>query len=70
MYGDKVYRYLYEETTVVEQNDWSVISLQGYNCLTLSSCTPIGVSDHRIIVRARLEKVLEYSEDFEFASGE
>jgi LPXTG-site transpeptidase (sortase) family protein len=67
--GEKVYRYLYEFTVVVEENDWSQIYSQGYSCLTLTTCTPIGVADHRLIVRAALDGIFYYADDFEFAGN-
>ena len=68
VFGDTVYRYLYKDTAVVAPDDWSVISAQGFSCLTLTSCTPIGVSDHRIIIRAELDGVFPNADDFAFAS--
>jgi LPXTG-site transpeptidase (sortase) family protein len=68
LYDDeKVYRYLYSFTVVVEEDDWSQIYSQGYSCLTLTTCTPIGVADHRLIVRAALDGVFYYTDDFDFA---
>lgn len=54
VYDGVIYQYLWDQTIVVEQDDWSVIYCQGFSCLTLTTCTPIGVADHRLIVRARL----------------
>ncbi len=62
----KVYRYLYEKTYVVEPDDWSPIKTQGYSCLTLLSCHPIGTSEKRIIVVAKLENTAEQSEAYEY----
>ena len=53
-YQNRIYQYLWDQATVVEPDDWSVIFPQGFSCLTLTTCTPIGVADHRLIVRARL----------------
>jgi sortase A len=44
------YTYDYYSTRIVESNDWSVIARQGYSCITLTSCHPIGTSRQRIIV--------------------
>ena len=65
--GEKVYRYLYSFTVVVEEDDWSQIYSQGYSCVTLTTCTPIDVADHRLIVRAALDGIFYYSDDFDFA---
>ncbi len=61
-----IYRYLYESTWVVEADDWAPIATTGESCLTLTSCTPIGVSDHRIIVRGVLDEIFPYSKNFTF----
>lgn len=66
--GRYIYRYLYDKTWVVEADDWSPIATTGYSCLTITSCTPIGISDHRIVVRGMLDKIFDYSKDFEFLS--
>lgn len=61
-----IYRYLWETCYVVYETDWSPIYSQGYSCLTLTSCHPIGVADHRIIVRAVLDQIFDYSADFDY----
>ena len=63
-----IYRYLYEDTWVVEADDWSPIATTGYSCMTLTSCTPLGVADHRIIIRALLDEIFDYSDDFDYAA--
>lgn len=65
---DSIYRYLYEDTETVEADDWGPIYSQGFSCLTITSCTPIGVSSHRIVVRGRLDKILPWTEDFAYAA--
>ena len=64
--SEHVYRYLYEKTWVVEPDDWGPIATAGYSCITITSCTPIGVSDHRIVVRGALDQIFDYTEDFDF----
>ncbi len=59
-----IYRYKYDKTTVVEETDWSPIYSQGVSCITLTSCEPIGVADHRIVVRAILDSIDKYSKDY------
>ena len=66
--SEHVYRYLYEKTWVVEPDDWGPIATAGYSCITITSCTPIGVSDHRIVVRGALDQIFDYTEDFDFIS--
>lgn len=68
--GEHIYRYLWESCTVVEPDDWSPIYTTGYSCLTITSCTPIGVSDHRIVVRAGLDKIFDYDKDFVYLEKE
>lgn len=58
-YEGKRYTYVYKDTKIVEADDWSPIYIQGFSCLTLTSCTPIGVASHRIIVRAELNSIEE-----------
>lgn len=54
VYQETVYRYQWEGTWVIEPSDWTVIDNQGHSCLTLTTCTPIGVADHRLVVRGEL----------------
>ncbi len=65
-----IYRYVYEWTEVVEPDDWGPIATTGYSCVTITSCEPIGISDHRIVVRAVLDGTFDYTEDFDFAASE
>lgn len=64
--GASIYRYLYESTWVVEADDWGPIATTGESCITITSCTPIGVADHRIVVRGILDEIFPYSKDFDF----
>ncbi|MCL1848756.1 MAG: class E sortase [Clostridiales bacterium] len=67
---DLIYRYLWEYTEVVEQDDWSMIRTAGYSCITITSCHPIGISDHRIVVRGALDEIFPYSEGFLYQASE
>lgn len=66
--GDLIYLYInnfcyiyeYEETKIVEKNDWSVTERRGYGAVTLTSCHPIGDNTHRIIVFGKLADVKVY----------
>jgi hypothetical protein len=66
--GDKIYldykgyRYTYDyySTKIVASNDWSVISRQGFSCITLTSCYPLGTSEKRIIVVGILSDIAEH----------
>ena len=66
VYDGVIYQYLWDQTIVVEEDDWSVIYCQGFSCLTLTTCTPIGVADHRLIVRARLIDSFATSDDYDY----
>lgn len=59
VYKDKVYRYLYRETKIVNPDNVSVLESQGYSCLTLTSCHPIGSDAQRIIIHAELKETLD-----------
>lgn len=61
-YGDKVYRYLYKETKIVNPDNISVLDRQGYSCLTLTSCHPLGSNAQRIIVHAELKEIIDRNE--------
>ncbi len=65
-----VYVYKYKETVIVEPSDLSVLYLQGYSCLTLTSCHPLGENKQRIIVRSDLQRVIPYEKDMEFPKEE
>lgn len=66
VYEDVIYQYVWDQTRIVESDDWSVIFCQGFSCLTLTTCTPIGVADHRYVVRARQVDAFPYSEDYAY----
>lgn len=67
--SEHVYRYLYDSTWVVEPDDWSPIATTGYSCITITSCEPIGISDHRIICRGVLDQIFDYTDDFDFIAN-
>jgi LPXTG-site transpeptidase (sortase) family protein len=64
--SEHIYRYLWESCEIVEPDDWGPIRTTGYSCITITSCHPIGISDHRIIVRGVLDEILAYDPDYEF----
>ena len=64
--SEHIYRYVWESCEIVEEDDWDPIRTTGYSCITLTSCHPIGISDHRIIVRGVLDEILDYDPDYEF----
>ncbi len=70
VYKDNIYRYRYKETFVVEEDDWEPIHTQGYSCLTLTTCTPVGVATHRLIVRSELDQVFPLTEDFVYEADD
>lgn len=54
IYNGTVYQYLWECTEVIPPDNWDPIRNRGYGCITLTTCTPIGVADHRLVVRGAL----------------
>jgi LPXTG-site transpeptidase (sortase) family protein len=70
LYDDeKVFRYLYKYTVTVEEDDWGEIYSKGYSSLTLTTCTPIGIADHRLIVCAALDGIFYKTENFDFTAN-
>lgn len=69
IYEGTVYRYLWECTEVVLPDNWNPIRNRGYGCLTLTTCTPIGVADHRLIIRGALEASFPYTEGSELPAA-
>lgn len=61
---EKIYVYRYLDTKVVEADDWGPIYSQGFSVLTLTSCEPIGISTHRMIVRADLQEIVDYDPNY------
>lgn len=66
VYDNNIYQYVYDQTTIIDAYDWGPIYSQGFSCLTLTSCEPIGISTHRIVVRSKLINIYPYSDDFNF----
>lgn len=66
IFKDKIYEYVYLHTSVVTPDDWSSIYPQGYGCITLTSCEPIGIASHRIVVQGKLKTTYTYSDEFQF----
>lgn len=58
-YEDKVYKYEYKETKIVNPDNISVLDSQGYSCLTLTSCHPLGSNAQRIIIHAELKEIID-----------
>lgn len=67
--GQTIYQYLWECTQVIEPDDWSPIFNQGYGCVTLTTCTPIGMADHRLVVRGALVATYPLSEEYTYPSN-
>lgn len=62
-----IYRYKWKEAVEVEPSDWGPIYSQGYSCLTLTTCTPIGINTQRLIIRAELDEIFDATDDFIYA---
>ena len=69
IYDGTVYRYTYKSTTIVADDDWGPIYSQGFSCLTLTSCDPIGTTQNRIIVQAELSQRTPYRSDDSFEAA-
>lgn len=63
---DHIYQYKYDQTTIVKDTDWGPIYSQGFSCLTLTSCEPIGIATHRIVVRSRLNQILPFTKNYSY----
>jgi len=66
VYNNNIYVYEYKDTKIIEPSDWGPIYGQGFECLTLISCTPIGTTRQRIVVRAQLKATVPYTEDYSY----
>lgn len=64
-----IYQYVFEYQKVVESDDWSPIYKTDHTCVTLTTCTPIGVSDHRLILRGALYDVLDLDENYDYPAA-
>ena len=62
MYDEFIYTYVFHDRDVVLPSDWSVIAEQGFDCVTLVTCTPIGIADMRMVVRFALESATPLSD--------
>lgn len=60
--GNELHRYLVkanekdEPYDVVQPSDVGVLSYLGYDSVTLTTCTPIGTANQRLVVHAKLMK--------------
>lgn len=68
VYQGNVYRYRFRESKIVGPSDWEVIKKQGYTCLTLTTCDPVGTALRRLIVTAELQDIQPYTSDFSFTA--
>ncbi|MCL2462438.1 MAG: class E sortase [Defluviitaleaceae bacterium] len=66
VYDGHVFTYLFKDRKDVEPTDWSVLTNQGFSCLTLITCDPIKQADHRMIVRCELQSVEDAPADGNF----
>lgn len=69
VYGENIYQYLFEYQEVVEPDDWGPIYKTDHSCVTLTTCTPVGISDHRLIVRGALVDIIPLSDDYAYPSN-
>lgn len=64
--GESIYQYVFEFQEVVESDDWGPIYKTDHSCVTLTTCTPVGVSDHRLVVRGELVNTIPIAEDYAY----
>ena len=69
VYGENIYQYLFEYQEVVEPDDWGPIYKTDHSCVTLTTCTPVGVSDHRLIVRGALVDIFPLTDDYAYPAN-
>ena len=69
VYGENIYQYLFEYQEVVEPDDWGPIYKTDHSCVTLTTCTPVGVSDHRLIVRGALVDIIPFTDDYAYPAN-
>lgn len=69
VYGENIYQYLFEYQEVVEPDDWGPIYKTDHSCVTLTTCTPVGVSDHRLIVRGTLVDIIPFTDDYAYPAN-
>lgn len=65
-----IYTYLFNKTKIVKPDDIRVLYLQGFSCLTLTSCNPIGQNYERIVVISKLKNIDKKKNDFKFQTKE
>lgn len=69
VYGENIYQYLFEYQEVVEPDEWGPIYKTDHSCVTLTTCTPVGVSDHRLIVRGALVDIIPFTDDYAYPAN-
>ena len=69
VYGENIYQYLFEYPAGGEPDDWDPIYKTDHSCVTLTTCTPVGVSDHRLIVRGALVDIIPLSDDYAYPAN-
>lgn len=67
--SENIYQYVFESQEVVESDDWGPIYKTDHSCVTLTTCTPVGVSDHRLIVRGKLVETIAYDKDYDYPTA-
>lgn len=67
IYNETIFVYAYEKTYIITPDDWGPIYSQGYPCLTLTTCNPIGSTRERLVVHARLQETIPYDKNYTFA---
>lgn len=66
--GDMIYRYEFKDSAILPPDHWEAIEPQGFSCLTLTTCDPIGTTVNRLILRAELAEAVPYSAEYPFVA--
>lgn len=69
LYDNLIYRYIYRDKKIVSSKEWSVILPQGFSCLTLTTCDPIGTTLNRLIARWELVEYMPYNSAYTFVES-
>ena len=63
VYDEILFRYMFYDVNDVMPTNWDIISNQGFPCVTLVTCTPLGIANKRMVVRGKLVDMAVFSED-------
>ncbi len=70
LHEDMVYRYIYKDSRIVKPSAWEAIKPQGFSCLTLTTCDPVGTTINRLITRFEFTDCVAFSGEYQFIGSE